>query len=310
MSIVATTAPRRHRAERDALPDVRALADEQRRDDFATSAGSRGRARIERGHTYSVPGSLAGTVEGEQRHRADELRAALLIGAGREVDRCKAGRVCRERTCPRCSARVSVEHRETIAPAIGRMSAPTLWLCHAGSCTTEDLGDCVETVAHGFGKLKSLASFRRHVAGGVAVVEVAASEMPWEMHAPHVHCVLDCGDVAGLVDAGIGDEWRRIVRAGVRVRRRRGRRGVPEVRVLDWRPTGTPEFAPSPDGAEVRSVGALARYLAKPVYPAPGMVEPAVLRAMRRAMRCRRVRLWGSALGRAEARETNEGTER
>lgn len=96
---------------------------------------------------------------------------------------------CRDRLCPTCARSRTAKARERARAAVQRMDALrflTLTMPHSG----EPLADQLRTLRSAFTRLRKSRTWREHVTGGLATLEITFNHTSGQWH-PHLHALID-----------------------------------------------------------------------------------------------------------------------
>lgn len=111
---------------------------------------------------------------------------------------------CKDRMCGRCQKQRGIVLASTIAGLVKEMNAPrfvTLTLSHKLASLSSEL----ERLADGFRKLRKSEWWKRHVKGGIYVVQVTRNTATDRWHA-HVHAIVDG---VFMPQKQLSEEWSR-----------------------------------------------------------------------------------------------------
>jgi hypothetical protein len=104
-------------------------------------------------------------------------------GVSKEVEK-----GCRQKWCPVCVRRIAARRSDRYRLAVGMMEWPLFVTLTIPPHETDHLGD-LRRLRRGFGKLRRTKTWRAHVKGGVAGLEVSSRSGAFH---PHLHTVCDC----------------------------------------------------------------------------------------------------------------------
>lgn len=142
----------------------------------------------------------------------------VFVEAGRNPV-CVPGR-CRDRLCPTCQRMRGREVRRKLDVLLSKADSVRL-LTLTQPATADTLGAKIDSLLLTFRSLRRRAAWKRHVRGGVCVVEITRGSSGTHWHV-HLHALIE-GTYWG--QASIADEWESVL----------GTRGIVDIRAVHAR---------------------------------------------------------------------------